>query len=143
MGKEFVPHAKTMRRSSCLVFIVVAMAAADVQTGVVRSGGHAIPGATVTAVCGSDRISTVTDAAGRFEIGGLPAKGSCRFAVAMFGFEPVAQESKISPSPLNFDLKLQARATLPREPQQSALQQAQNKPNPPGPAPQTPSARSN
>jgi hypothetical protein len=122
-----------MLRSSCLVFMFIAIAAADVQTGVVRSGGQAIPGATVTAVCGADRITTVTDAAGRFEIGGLLAKGSCSFAVAMFGFEAVERQSAISATPLNFDLKLRARATLPQT--QSAPQQAQNKPNSPSPAP--------
>src|SRR5579883_839182 len=115
-----------MLRSPCLVFMLVAVAAADVQTGLVRSGGQAIPGATVTAVCGSDRISTVTDAAGHFEIGGLPAKAACSFSVAMFGFEAVERQSAASSTPLNFDLKLQARATLP---------QPQNKPNPPPPAP--------
>ena len=116
-----------MLRSSCLVFMLVAIAAADVQTGVVRSGGRAIPGATITATCGSDRISTVTDSAGRFEIGGLPAKASCNFSVAMFGFEPIERQSVTSAAPLNFDLKLQARATLPQQPQ--------NKPNSPLPAP--------
>ncbi|HWD97448.1 MAG TPA: carboxypeptidase-like regulatory domain-containing protein, partial [Bryobacteraceae bacterium] len=115
-----------MLRSSCLVFIFALAAAADVQNGVVRSGGQAIPGAAVTAVCGTDRITTVTDAAGRFEMGGLPANGSCQFSVAMFGFESAARQSTVSSSSLDFSLQLQTRATLPAPP--SAPQSAAAKP---------------
>ena len=104
-----------MLRLTCLVFIFAALAAADVQTGVVRSGGQPIPGATVTADCGADKITTVTDGDGRFEMGGLPST-PCRFSVAMFGFEPTPVEAKASSTPISFDLKLQARATLPVEP---------------------------
>jgi hypothetical protein len=92
--------------------LMVALAAADVQTGVVRSGGRPVPGAAVTAECGSDRISTVTDADGQFEMGGLPST-SCKFSAAMFGFEQVEQDIKASSSPVIFDLKLQTRASLP------------------------------
>ena len=63
-----------MLRSTCAALLLFAgVAAADVQTGIVRSGGQPIPGATVTAECGTDKITTVTDDAGRFEIGGLPS----------------------------------------------------------------------
>lgn len=64
-----------MLRFTCLILLVFAgTAAADVQTGVVRSGGQPIPGATVSAECGTDsKITTTTDDAGRFEIGGLPS----------------------------------------------------------------------
>ncbi|MDQ1469185.1 MAG: hypothetical protein QOJ99_665 [Bryobacterales bacterium] len=90
----------------------VVLAAADVQTGVVRSGGRPIPGAAVTADCGSDRISTVTDTNGRFELGGLPDT-PCHFSAAIFGFEQARQDIKASSSPVTFDLKLQTRASLP------------------------------
>ena len=61
-----------------LFFIFAALglagnAFADTQSGVVRSGNQTIPGASVVADCGGGRISTVTDVAGRFELGGLPA----------------------------------------------------------------------
>src|SRR5580698_612913 len=101
-----------MLRLTCLVFVLAALAAADVQTGVVRSGGQPIPGATVNADCGADKITTVTDGDGRFEMGGLPST-PCKFSVAMFGFENAPIDAKASADPLTFDLKLQTRATLP------------------------------
>jgi hypothetical protein len=101
-----------MLRKSWLVFVVAGLAVAETQTGSVRSGGQAIPGATVTADCGGEKISTVTDDAGNFEMGGLPAT-ACKFSVAMFGFEPLQREAAASSSSLILDLKLQTRATLP------------------------------
>jgi trimeric autotransporter adhesin len=100
------------RKAALALLLSVASAAADVQTGVVRSGGRPIPGAAVTAECGTDKISTVTDLDGRFEMGGLPSS-PCKFSAAMFGFEQALQESKASSAPLIFDLKLQTRASLP------------------------------
>ena len=51
----------------------------------------------------TDKITTVTDDAGRFEMGGLPST-PCRFSVAMFGFEAPPREATASASPLTFDL---------------------------------------
>ena len=93
------------------LLLVAGLATAQTQNGFVRSGGRAIPGATVTAICGADRIATVTDDAGRFEMGGLPAT-SCRFSVGMFGFEPAQKDAAASPVSLDFELQLQAPATL-------------------------------
>jgi hypothetical protein len=104
-----------MLRSTFLVLVLAGLAVADTQTGSVKSGGQAIPGAAVTAECGGEKISTVTDETGRFELGGLPAN-PCKFSIAMFGFEPAQAEAKPSETPLGFDLKLQTRATLPAEP---------------------------
>ncbi|MEP6713994.1 MAG: carboxypeptidase-like regulatory domain-containing protein, partial [Terriglobia bacterium] len=101
-----------MQRLTCCFFISAAIACGAVQSGVVRSGGQTIPGAAVTAECGSDKISTVTDSTGRFEMGGLPST-PCKFAVAMFGFEASQREIAASDSALNFDLQLQKRASLP------------------------------
>src|SRR5215472_3480782 len=101
-----------MLRLTGIVLFSAALAAAEVQSGVVRSGGQPIPGAAVIAQCGTDRIETVTDGDGHFEMGGLPST-QCKFTIAMFGFEPGAQEVKASSSLLTFDLKLQARATVP------------------------------
>ena len=100
-------------RLTTLGFLFASFAFADVQNGVVVSGGQPIPGAAVTAVCGEDKISTVTDGDGRFEMGGLPST-PCKFSVAMFGFEVSAKEAKASATALSFDLKLQAKATLPQ-----------------------------
>ena len=104
--------ARSLTKAIPAQLLLVALAAADVQTGVVRSGGRPIPGAAVAADCGSDRISTVTDSDGRFEMGGLPST-TCTFSAAMFGFEQTRQDIKASASPLIFDLKLQTRASAP------------------------------
>lgn len=103
-----------MLRTTVLALICVGLALGETQSGSVTSGGQPIPGATVVAICGNDRITTVTDDAGRFEIGGLPST-PCRFSVAMFGFDASPREATASSSPLNFDLRLQARATLPSD----------------------------
>ena len=106
-----------MLRSSCLILLIFAgVAAADVQTGIVRSGGQPIPGATVSAECGADsKITTTTDDAGRFEIGGLPST-SCKYTVLMFGFEPSQKDAAASSTPLSFDLTLQTQASIPVAP---------------------------
>ena len=105
-----------MLRSTCVaLFVFAGIAAADVQSGVVRSGGQPIPGATVTAQCGTDKIPTVTDDAGRFEIGGLPST-SCKYTVLIFGFEPLQKDAAASSTPLTLDLTLQGHASVPVAP---------------------------
>src|ERR1019366_7922266 len=115
-----------MLRTAGLVIIFAASALAETQSGVVTSGGQPIPGATVAATCGTGadaaKISTVTDAAGRFEMGGLPAT-PCRFTVGIFGFDAAPREVSASDTPLTFDLRLQARATLPPDPNAPAATQ--------------------
>ena len=101
-----------MLRKGWLVFVLAGLTIAATQTGTVRSGSQAIPGASVTADCGGQIISTVTDAAGHFEMGGLPA-APCKLSVGMFGFEPLQRDAAASSSPLILDLKLQTHATLP------------------------------
>src|SRR5579863_347844 len=104
-----------MHRTAFLALIFAGLALGQTQSGSVASGGQPIPGATVVASCGSDKITTVTDDAGRFEIGGLPST-PCRFSVAMFGFDAPPREATASASALTFDLRLQAHATLPPDP---------------------------
>jgi hypothetical protein len=104
-----------MLRQTGLVFIFAGLALGETQSGSVTSGGQAIPGATVVAVCGTDKITTVTDDAGRFEMGGLPST-PCQFSVAMFGFDATPKEAAASSTELKFDLRLQTRASLPAEP---------------------------
>ncbi len=105
-----------MLKSTCLALLMFAgIAAADVQTGVVRSGGQAIPGASVTAECGTDKITTVTDDAGRFEMGGLPST-ACKYTVLIFGFEPLQKEAAASSTPLALDITMQGRASIPVAP---------------------------
>src|SRR5580658_2802185 len=110
-----------MLKSSCVALLIFAgVAAADVQNGLVRSGGQPIPGATVTAECGTDKITTVTDDAGRFEIGGLPST-SCKYTVLMFGFEPLQKDAAASSTPLGFDLTMQTHASAPVAPKPAAV----------------------
>src|ERR1035438_3302279 len=104
-----------MLRTTGLVLIFTGLALGETQSGVVTSGGQPIPGANVVATCGTDKITTVTDDAGRFEMGGLPST-PCRFSVAMFGFDAPPREATVSTTPLTFDLKLQTRASLPPDP---------------------------
>jgi hypothetical protein len=109
-----------MFRTTGLLFALSAMVFAETQSGIARSGGQPIPGAAVTAVCGTDRISTVTDDAGRFDLGGLPST-SCKFYITMFGFEPAQRDLTASATSATFDLNLQTRATLATEPVVSKL----------------------
>lgn len=105
-----------LRSTCCFLLMFAGIAAADVQTGMVRSGGQPVPGATVSAECGTDsKITTTSDDAGRFEMGGLPST-SCKYTVLMFGFEPLQKDASASSTPLVFDLSLQAHATLPVAP---------------------------
>lgn len=101
-----------MVRTTFSILFFAAVALGETQSGTVTSGGQPIPGATVTATCGSDKITTVTDDAGRFAMGGLPST-PCSFTVAMFGFDAAPRQVTASAAPLTFDLKLQAHATLP------------------------------
>ena len=108
-----------MLRSTCLALLMFAgIASADVQNGVVRYQGQNIPGATVTAECGkdTDKITTVTDDAGRFEMGGLPST-SCKYTVLLFGFQPLQKDATASATPLTFDLNMQqGTASIPVAP---------------------------
>src|SRR6202161_3688489 len=104
-----------MLRTTGLFLIFAGLALGETQSGSVTSGGQPMPGATVVATCGDDKITTVTDDAGRFEVGGLPST-PCRFSVAMFGFDASPREATASATALTFDLSLQARATLPPDP---------------------------
>ncbi len=110
-----------MLRTTGLILIFAGLAFGETQNGIVTSAGQPIPGATVVAVCGADgndskdKITTVTDDAGQFEIGGLPST-PCRFSVAMFGFDAAPREATASASALTFELRLQAHAILPPDP---------------------------
>lgn len=61
------------------------------QSGVVRSGGIAIPGASVTARQGEQKLTTTTDESGQYAFANLPA-GGWTLEVGMFGFSPALRE---------------------------------------------------
>ena len=77
------------------------------QSGFVKSGGQPIPGATVTATIGNQKLTAITDATGHYV---LPASagGECSIEVQMFGFEPATNKSNCAAdAKVDFSLKLQ------------------------------------
>lgn len=76
------------------------------QSGVVRSAGQPIPGATVTAVQGNNRNTTVTDQNGHF---GFPSlgPGTWTLEVSMFGFAPAKKDFVGAGTNNNLDFSLQ------------------------------------
>ncbi len=128
-----------MFRTTGFLFVLAATAFAATQSGTVRSGGQSIPGAAVTAICGTDKITTVTDDAGQFELGGLPST-PCKFTITMFGFEPAQRDLTASATSATFDLNLQTHATLAVEPAAPTTQAATpaNAEQAAAPAPTTP-----
>jgi hypothetical protein len=96
-----------------VLFLLAASAAlaagAARLSGVVRSAGLAIPGATVTAVQGDTRVETTTDEAGRYEFPELAA-GAWTVAVEMIGFAPAHRELTLADAAATGDLDLTLRA---------------------------------
>jgi Carboxypeptidase regulatory-like domain len=82
--------------------------AAAAQDGSVRASGQPIPGAQVTAVQGSQRLTTVTDEDGRYHFDKL-APGDWVFTVEMFGFAKATQKltiNSVASLPFDWELKL-------------------------------------
>ncbi|MEO8027678.1 MAG: carboxypeptidase regulatory-like domain-containing protein, partial [Bryobacteraceae bacterium] len=78
----------------CLWAALAAMLCAQtgsVETGVVKSDGQPIPGATVRATQGAVVLQTLTDATGRYRLERL-AGGTWTIDVQMFGFNPIKKE---------------------------------------------------
>lgn len=82
---------RVRRIAYSLILLAAACGFLVAQSGVVRSGGQVIPGATVTATNDGKSYSTVTDANGRYEFPTL-GPGSTTVEVRMFGFEPLKQQ---------------------------------------------------
>ncbi len=74
-----------------LMFAAVSAIPAQVLTGVVRSAGLPIPGATVTAVQGATKRATTTDESGRYELSLQPG-GTWTVQVDMLAFVPARRE---------------------------------------------------
>jgi len=94
---------------SALAVIVVflgSLSAALAQTGVVKSEGQPLPGATVRATQGERVLSTLTDANGEFKLANL-TPGTWTIDVAMFGFAPQRREVQIAANPTKIDFTLQ------------------------------------
>lgn len=77
-----------------------------VERGMVRAQGRPVPGATITAERGSEKISTSTGDDGGYELS-LPA-GDWKITVKMFGFAPSTQSLHPGPAtpPIEWTLTL-------------------------------------
>lgn len=79
------------------------------DTGVIKSGGQPIPGATVIAKQGDHKITTTTDENGGYEITGL-APGPYTIEISMFGFKASQRQfESAAPGPVEWTLELQPR----------------------------------
>jgi hypothetical protein len=91
--------------------------AAAAQDGLVRALGQPIPGASITAAQGDQKVTTITDEDGRYHFEKLPA-GEWNFTVEMFGFTKATQKLTlgIAALPFEWDLKLESKpvAAAPR-----------------------------
>jgi hypothetical protein len=98
------------------------------QTGFVKSGDQAIPGAVVTAKQDSRTISAVTDQSGRYAFSPL-GPGIWKLTVEMFGFETLAKDVDYSAAkgPVNFDLRLKESAFVKRLQQCTWTSKSQSK----------------
>jgi hypothetical protein len=90
------------------------------QTGVVKSEGQPIPGATVRATQGDHLLLTLTDGNGAFQFDGM-APGVWNVEVVMFGFETARREAQIASAPtkIDFTLQLRDRGRAPAEVERS------------------------
>src|SRR6185369_8478674 len=95
-----------MRTLVVTVVFLGSLSAALAQTGVVKSEGQPLPGATVRATQGERGLSTLTDANGEFRLANL-TPGTWTIDVAMFGFAPQRREVQIAASPTKIDFTLQ------------------------------------
>ncbi len=94
-----------------VVILLLAASIAQAETrlaGVVRSGGLAIPGATVTATRDGQHLSTTTDENGRYELPGLAA-GKWKLQVEMVAFAPAQREVTVGDAPLQQDWTLEVK----------------------------------
>src|SRR5579884_2817416 len=94
-------------RAGCLICVLLLSALnLFAQTGTVRSDGQPIPGATVTAVAGNTRLTTVTDDNGNYSFENMPP-GRWLISVQIFGFQITSREVDITTTPTNLEWNLQ------------------------------------
>src|SRR3954452_18132048 len=86
---------------SLLFFITLAfsLSAAWAQSGVVKSNGLSLPGATITATLGSRKVITTTDENGRYSFEGMTA-GNWQAQVELFGFSTAKKQIEIGTTPV-------------------------------------------
>ena len=96
------------------------------QRGTVKSANQPIPGATVTATIGGQKLVTITDPNGHYAFSAAPA-GACSVEVRMFGFEPATkQETCGEAAKIDFALQLQESPMAQRMARMGAAQGGAN-----------------
>ncbi|MEN6532287.1 MAG: carboxypeptidase regulatory-like domain-containing protein [Bryobacteraceae bacterium] len=85
-----------MRRIE-LLLLVASVSLASEHHGIVRFRNQPVPGVTVSAVQGSNRVSTVTDSSGRYSLPDL-ADGTWTFRIEMLCFTPVERLVTVGPN---------------------------------------------
>jgi len=114
--RSALPSVVSVRAIGVLILAAVALPAQQppaVQvTGTVRSAGLAIPGATVTATQGAQKLSTTTNDDGRYELK-LP-RGTWSVQVEMMAFSSARRDVTVGDAPVNADYALELRPP-PRE----------------------------
>src|ERR1700676_3933453 len=95
----FIYHSIVLKLTYfLLVLLLLSPLWAVQQSGSVRSGGLPIPGATITATQGEQKIVTTTDDAGQYTFNNLPA-GQWTLKVEIFGFTPARRDLPIDTNP--------------------------------------------
>ncbi len=102
--------------------LAAASLAAQGPRGAVRSGGLAIPGATITAAQGEIERTVYSDEQGRYSFEDL-GEGEWAMRVEMFGFAPADQVWSGGEKPLDWEIELRA-APAPRFPGRAAQRMA-------------------
>ena len=88
---------------------------ASEHRGQVQFGGLPLPGATITAIQGTQKFAAVTDQQGTYSLPDLQ-DGVWTFQVEMLGFAPLKQDVAIGPNspPGNWEMKMLSRKPRPR-----------------------------
>ncbi len=120
------------------VFLLLrSLQAAAPVTGVIRSGGQPIPGVSVTATMGTEKVATSTDEAGRYALNGLAA-GTWQIDVALFGFAKQQKPVVVADQPVQADWTLEIQTRPERgfgRRDDGAPAEFQTRNNPGGPGP--------
>src|SRR6516164_6979051 len=89
----------SFKRISVAILASAALMASE-HHGTVKSGGLPVPGATVTASLGAQKLVTTTDELGGYEFSDL-ADGIWTIQIQMLGFETLTREVGIAPDAPN------------------------------------------
>src|SRR5579875_616256 len=126
-------HRSIWIRCPLAVLVAAAALSAAEHHGVVKSAGLPVPGATVTATQGAQKLTTTTDEHGYYSFPEL-ANGVWRLQIEMFGFAPLTEEVAVMPGAASPEWEV----NLP--PVGHALSLAKPGPRPQGTAPGPPKA---